>query len=174
VARGAVAPDRVAIRGGSAGGFTVLLALAFTDRFNAGINYFGVADALALAADTHKFESRYTDRLIAPLPAGIDTYRGRSALEHLDGFRTPLITFQGAEDRVVPPAQSRAIVAALRERGVPVAYMEFAGEQHGFRDARNIARALEAELYFLGRVFDFQPADAIEPVPIDNLPKAAG
>jgi len=160
---------RVAVRGGSAGGFTVLCALAFTDRFNAGINYFGVADAEALAHETHKFESRYCDSLIAPLPQGRDIYLARSPIHHLDGFRTPLITFQGAGDCAVPPAQSRTIVAALRARGVPVAYLEFPGEQHGFRDARNIARALEAELYFLGRVLGFDPAGDIAPVPIDNL-----
>lgn len=160
---------RIAIRGGSAGGFTVLSALAFTDRFNAGINYFGVADVEALTVDTHKFESRYLDRLIAPLPQGVETYRARSPIRHLDRFRTPLLTIQGAEDRVVPPEQSRAIVAAVRAKGVPVAYLEFAGEQHGLRDARNIARALEAELYFLGRVFGFAPADALAPLPIDNL-----
>jgi dipeptidyl aminopeptidase/acylaminoacyl peptidase len=169
VAQGRVDADRIAVRGGSAGGFTVLLALALTGRFNAGINYYGVADAESLAADTHKFESRYTDRLIAPLPQGLDIYRERSAMRHLDTLRTPLITFQGAEDRVVPPSQSRRLVEALRSRGVPVAYIEFDGEQHGFRGAGNIARALEAELYFLGRIFGFTPAGTIEPVLIDNL-----
>jgi dipeptidyl aminopeptidase/acylaminoacyl peptidase len=160
---------RIAVRGGSAGGFTVLCALAFSDRFNAGINYFGVADAEALAQETHKFESRYCDSLIAPLPQGRDLYLARSPIRHLDNFHTPLITFQGAEDCAVPPEQSRTIVAALRAKGVPVAYIEFPGEQHGFRDARNIARALEAELYFLGRVLGFTPAGDIAPVVIDNL-----
>lgn len=169
VAQGRVDPGRIAIRGGSAGGFTVLSALAFTDRFDAGINYYGVADAEALAHDTHKFESRYCDSLIAPLPEGIEVYRARSPIRHLEGFRTPLITFQGDEDRAVPPSQSRAIVAALRSRGVPVAYLEFKGEQHGFRDARNVARALEAELYFLGRIFGFAPADNMAPIEIENL-----
>lgn len=169
VAAGRVDADRIIIRGGSAGGFTVLSALAFTRRFNAGINYFGVADAEALARETHKFESRYCDRLIAPLPEGRDVYRARSPIHHLDGFSAPLITFQGAEDRAVPPEQSRRIVAALRGKGVPVAYLEFEGEQHGFRDARNVTRALEAELYFLGRVLGFKPADRLAPFPIDNL-----
>jgi dipeptidyl aminopeptidase/acylaminoacyl peptidase len=169
VAVGRVDPRRVAIRGGSAGGFTVLGALAFTDRFTAGANYYGVADLAALAHDTHKFESRYIDRLVAPLPQGQAIYHARSPLHHLDGFRAPLITFQGADDRIVPPDQSRMIVAALQARGVPVAYLEFAGEQHGFRMAATIVRAREAELAFYGRVFGFEPAGALAPVVIDNL-----
>ena len=169
VATGRIDGARVAIRGGSAGGYTVLAGLAFTRRFAAGINYFGIADLEALAADTHKFESRYMDRLIAPLPAGRDVYRARSPIHHLESFDAALITFQGSEDKAVPPEQSRRITAAVRARGKPVAYLEFAGEQHGFRNADNIARALEAELYFLGRIFGFAPADAVEPVPIENL-----
>jgi dipeptidyl aminopeptidase/acylaminoacyl peptidase len=158
------------IRGGSAGGYTVLSALAFTDAFAAGINYFGIADLEMLAADTHKFESRYTDGLIAPLPQGREVYRARSPIHHLDRMNSALITFQGAEDKAVPPEQSRAIVEAVRVRGRPVAYLEFEGEQHGFRRAANLRRALEAELYFLGRVLRFTPADPVEPVAIDNLP----
>jgi len=168
-AAGRVDPRRVVIRGGSAGGYTVLCALAFTDVFAAGINYFGIADLELLAADTHKFESRYTDGLIAPLPQGREVYRARSPIHHLDRMNSALITFQGAEDKAVPPRQSRAIVEAVRARGRPVAYIEFPGEQHGFRRAANIRRALEAELYFLGRVLGFTPADAVEPVAIDNL-----
>jgi dipeptidyl aminopeptidase/acylaminoacyl peptidase len=159
----------VVIRGGSAGGYTVLAGLAFTQRFAAGINYFGVSDLEALAADTHKFESRYLDRLIAPLPQGRETYRARSPIHHLEMLDAALITFQGSEDKAVPPEQSRRIVAAVRERGKPVAYLEFEGEQHGFRRAQNIARAMEAELFFLGKIFGFSPADVIESVPIDNL-----
>ena len=170
VSAGRVDPRRVVIRGGSAGGYTVLCALAFTDAFVAGINYFGIADLELLAADTHKFESRYTDGLIAPLPEGRETYRARSPIHHLERMNSALITFQGAEDRAVPPEQSRAIVAAVRARGRPVAYIEFEGEQHGFRRAQNIRRALEAELYFLGRVLGFTPVDEVEPVAIDNLP----
>ncbi|HTN49618.1 MAG TPA: prolyl oligopeptidase family serine peptidase [Burkholderiaceae bacterium] len=166
--------SKVAIRGGSAGGYTVLAGLAFTQRFAAGINYFGVSDLEALAADTHKFESRYLDTLIAPLPEGREIYRARSPIHHLGTMVGALITFQGDEDRAVPPQQSRAIVTAVRARGQPVSYIEFSGEQHGFRQAANIARALEAELYFLGRIFGFVPADAIEPVPIDNLPSTVG
>jgi dipeptidyl aminopeptidase/acylaminoacyl peptidase len=169
---GRVDPRRVVIRGGSAGGYTVLCALAFTDAFAAGINYFGIADLELLAADTHKFESRYTDGLIAPLPQGLAIYRARSPIHHLERLNAALITFQGTEDKAVPPEQSRAIVAAVRARGRPVAYIEFEGEQHGFRRAANLRRALEAELYFLGRVLGFTPADAVEPVAIDNLPAA--
>jgi dipeptidyl aminopeptidase/acylaminoacyl peptidase len=168
-ATGRIDGSRVVIRGGSAGGYTVLSCLAFTKRFTAGINYFGVADLELLVADTHKFESRYLDSMIAPLPEGMATYRARSPILHLDALDAALITFQGDEDAAVPPEQSRRIVAAVRARGRPVAYIEFKGEQHGFRQAQNIARALEAELYFLGKVFGFTPADVIEPVPIENL-----
>lgn len=171
-ARGAIDPARVVIRGGSAGGYTVLAALAFTRRFAAGINYYGIADLEALATETHKFESRYCDGLIAPLhqPGGRAVYRARSPIHHLAQLDAALITFQGAEDRAVPPQQSRAITAAVRARGRPVAYLEFEGEQHGFRQAQNIARALDAEQFFLGRIFGFTPADPVPPVPIDNLP----
>jgi dipeptidyl aminopeptidase/acylaminoacyl peptidase len=170
VGAGLVDGNRVVIRGSSAGGYTVLCALAFTDVFAAGINYYGIADLELLAADTHKFESRYVDSLVAPLPAGRPLYRARSPIHHLQRLNAALITFQGAEDKAVPPAQSRAIVAAVRERGRPVAYLEFEGEQHGFRRAGNIARALEAELYFLGRVLGFTPSGAVAPVAIENLP----
>jgi dipeptidyl aminopeptidase/acylaminoacyl peptidase len=151
-------PDRAAIRGGSAGGFTVLAALAFHDVFKAGANYFGVSDLEALAHDTHKFESHYLDRLVAPLPEGRALYEARAPIGHLESFRAPLITFQGAQDKVVPPSQSRAIVAALERKGVRVAYVEFEGEQHGFRKAESIVRSLEAELAFYGEVFGFAPA----------------
>jgi dipeptidyl aminopeptidase/acylaminoacyl peptidase len=168
-AAGRVDPRRVVIRGGSAGGFTVLSALAFTNVFAAGVNYYGVADLERIASDTHKFESRYLDSLVAPLPQGLDVYRARSPIHHLRTMNAALITFQGAEDRAVPPEQSRAIVDAVRSRGLPVAYLEFDGEQHGLRRAENIARALEAELYFLGRVLGFRPADRLAPVVVDNL-----
>lgn len=168
-ATGRVDASRVVIRGGSAGGYTVLSCLAFTRRFAAGINYYGVADLELLVTDTHKFESRYLDTLIAPLPEGMETYRARSPILHLESMDAALITFQGDEDAAVPPEQSRRIVEAVRARGRPVAYIEFKGEQHGFRQAQNIARALEAELYFLGKVFGFEPAETIEPVAIDNL-----
>ena len=155
---GRVDPQRTAIRGGSAGGFTTLCALAFTSAFKAGANYYGVSDLKTLAQDTHKFESRYLDRLVAPFAGNEALYAKRSPLHHLDGFRAPLITFQGSEDKVVPPEQSRQIVAALRAKGVPVEYLEFEGEQHGFRKSENIIRAAEAELAFYGRIFGFTPA----------------
>lgn len=157
VASGAVDGQRVVIRGGSAGGFTVLAGLAFTQRFAAGINYFGVADLETLAADTHKFESRYLDNLVAPLPEGQAIYRERSPLHHMARCRAALLTLQGSDDRVVPPAQSRQVVAAARAAGCPVAYLEFEGEGHGFRQAANIVRAQQAELVFLGRVLGFTP-----------------
>ena len=171
VKAGRVDPDRVAIRGGSAGGFTTLAAMAFKDTFKAGANYFGVSDMEALARDTHKFESRYLDTLVAPLPEGRKVYQERSPLNRLEGFNEPLITFQGSEDAIVPPSQSRAIVEALKARGVPVAYEEFEGEQHGFRRAESIIRSKEAELYFYGRIFNFTPAGNLRPIRIENLPE---
>jgi dipeptidyl aminopeptidase/acylaminoacyl peptidase len=156
--------NRAAIRGGSAGGFTVLAALAFHDVFKAGANYYGVSDLEALARDTHKFEARYLDRLVAPLPEGRSIYEARAPIRHLEHFNAALITFQGTEDKVVPPGQSRAIVAALEAKGVPVAYVEFEGEQHGFRKAENIVRSLESELAFYGRVFGFTPDGPLPPV----------
>jgi dipeptidyl aminopeptidase/acylaminoacyl peptidase len=161
--------ERVAIRGGSAGGYTTLCALAFHDFFCAGASYFGVSDLEALARDTHKFESRYLDSLVGPYPEARERYQERSPLLHADQLSSPTIFFQGLEDRVVPPDQSERMAQALRERGLPVAYMPFAGEYHGFRQAGNMKRALEAELYFYGRVFGFEPAGEIEPVVIDNL-----
>ena len=158
VAEGRVDPQRIAIRGGSAGGFTVLSALAFTKRFAAGINYYGVADLESLAADTHKFEARYLDRLVAPLPEGLEVYRARSPLHHMAGCHGALLTLQGTEDRAVPPQQSRAIVAAAREAGCRVEYLEFEGEGHGFRQQANIVRGMQAELAFLGEVFGFAAA----------------
>jgi dipeptidyl aminopeptidase/acylaminoacyl peptidase len=164
VATGRVDERRAAIRGGSAGGFTVLACLAFHDVFRAGANYYGVSDLEALAHDTHKFESRYLDRLVAPLPEGRPVYEARAPIKHLEGFRAPLITFQGAEDRVVPPEQSRSIVAALQARGIPVVYIELEGEQHGFRKAESLVRTLESELAFYGQVFGFKPAGDLPPL----------
>ncbi len=158
--QGWIDPAQALIRGGSAGGFTVLMALAVSDVFAAGADYFGVADVEALALETHKFESRYLDGLIAPYPEGRDVYVERSPLSHLASLSSPLVVFQGAEDQVVPPAQSEAIVAALREKGVPVAYRLYDGEQHGFRQAQNIKDSLEAELSFYSQVLGFRlPAD---------------
>jgi len=155
--QGRVDANRADIRGGSAGGFTVLAVLAFHDVFKAGANYYGVSDLEALARDTHKFEARYLDRLVAPLPEGREVYEARAPIRHLENFKAALITFQGTQDEVVPPDQSRAIVAAVKAKGIPVAYIEFEGEQHGFRRAENIVRSLESELAFYGRVFGFTP-----------------
>ena len=162
-------PNRLIIRGGSAGGYTTLAALAFRDTFRAGASLYGIGDLMALARDTHKFESRYLDRLIGPLPASEPVYRERSPVHHLDEFDCPIIFFQGLDDKVVPPNQAEAMVDALDAKGLPVAYLPFEGEGHGFRQAETIVRALEAELCFYGRVFGFTPADDIEPVPIRNL-----
>lgn len=170
--QGRVDGNRLCIRGGSAGGFTTLAALAREDTpFAAGADHFGVADLEALAAETHKFESRYLDRLVGPYPEARDTYVERSPIHHVDRFTRPLIVLQGAEDEVVPPNQSEMIVNALRARGTPVAYLLFEGEQHGFRRAENIRRALDAELSFYAQVLGFElPAEeGIEPVVVENL-----
>ncbi len=169
VERGEVDPERLAIRGSSAGGYTTLAALTFHDLFRAGASLYGVGDLEALARDTHKFESRYLDSLIGPWPQAAEVYRQRSPIHHVEQLQCPVIFLQGLEDRIVPPSQAETMVAALEAKGLPVAYVAFEGEQHGFRQAANIRRALEAELYFYGRIFGFTPADAIEPVPIRNL-----
>lgn len=168
--RGLADPARLTISGGSAGGYTTLCALVFHDVFAAGASHYGIGDLAALAADTHKFESRYTDSLVAPWPAGEALYRERSPLRHADRLARPVIFFQGLDDKVVPPGQAEAMVAVLRAKKLPVAYVAFPGEQHGFRKAENIVRALEAELDFFGRILGFTPADAIEPVEIENFP----
>jgi dienelactone hydrolase len=161
--------NRLAIRGGSAGGYTTLSALTFTDTFKAGASHFGVGDLEALAKDTHKFEARYLDSMIGAYPAELALYHARSPIHHVDQMASPCIFFQGLEDKVVPPNQAETMVAALTEKGVPVAYVPFEGEQHGFRIAANIKRCMDLELYFYGRVFGFSPADEIEPIVITNL-----
>ncbi len=170
--QGRADPQRLCIRGGSAGGYTVLAARTRDDTpFAAGADHFGVADLEALAAETHKFESRYLDRLVGRYPAEREVYRQRSPIHHVDRLRRPLIVLQGAEDEVVPPGQSEMIVEALRDRRVPVAYLLFEGEQHGFRRSENIRRALDAELSFYAQVLGFAlpPDEGIEPVPVENL-----
>jgi dipeptidyl aminopeptidase/acylaminoacyl peptidase len=162
--RGDVDPERMAIMGGSAGGFTTLAALAFTDVFRAGISLFGVGDLEALAKHTHKFESRYTDRLVGPLPEAAARYRERSPVYAFDRISCPVLVLQGLDDKVVLPAQAEQIVAALAENGIPYAYLAFEGEGHGFRGETAQRRTLEAQLSFLGQVFGFEPADDIEPV----------
>ncbi len=169
VSKGLADGKRLIIRGGSAGGYTTLCALVFTDVFAAGASYYGVADAETLARDTHKFESRYLDGLIGPYPKARKTYRERSPVHFIDRMSCPLIIFQGLDDEIVPPSQADAMVAALRKKKLPFAYVPFEGEQHGFRKAENISRSLEAELYFYGRVFKFKPADRLKPVSIENL-----
>ena len=171
-AAGRVDGARMCIRGGSAGGYTTLAALAREDTpFAAGADLYGVADLEALAADTHKFESRYLDRLVGPYPEAREVYVDRSPIHHVDLLSSPLIVLQGAEDAIVPPSQSEKIVDALRCRRVPVAYLLFEGEQHGFRRSENIRRALDAELSFYGQVLGFElPAEeGIEPVAVENL-----
>jgi dipeptidyl aminopeptidase/acylaminoacyl peptidase len=169
VATGQADPERLAIRGGSAGGYTTLAALTFFDCFRAGASYYGISDIEVLARDTHKFESRYLETLVGPYPAARDLYRERSPIHFTDRLNAALILFQGLEDKVVPPNQSEMMADAVRRKGLPVAYVAFEGEQHGFRRAENIVRSLEAELYFYGAVFGFTPADEIAPVAIDNL-----
>lgn len=169
-ASGRVDPVRMAISGGSAGGYTVLAALSSSDVFHAGADYYGISDMTALAKDTHKFESRYLDSLIGPLPQAQAIYDRRSPLNHLDGFKTPLIVLQGAEDPIVPPNQSARIVDALRARHVPLAYLLYPGEGHGFRNPDHVIGALQAELAFYGRVFGFIPAGHLPALHIENLP----
>jgi len=169
VARGEVDPDRLIITGGSAGGYTTLCALTFRDVFKAGASHFGVSDAEALAKDTHKFESRYLDGLLGPYPEKRDVYRERSPINFTERLSCPVIFFQGLEDKVVPPNQAETMVDALRSKRIPVAYVAFEGEQHGFRQAKNIKHALDAELYFYSRVFGFELADAVDPVEIEGI-----
>jgi dipeptidyl aminopeptidase/acylaminoacyl peptidase len=169
IQRGDVDPNRVAIRGGSAGGYTTLAALVFTDLFKAGASYYGISDLETLATDTHKFESRYLDNLIGPYPARRDIYLARSPIHFVDRLACPLILFQGLDDKVVPPAQSLMMFDAVKKKGLPTAYVSFEGEQHGFRQAKNIKRAFDGELYFYSKVFHFDLADPVEPVQIENL-----
>jgi dipeptidyl aminopeptidase/acylaminoacyl peptidase len=167
--RGDVDPDRMAIMGGSSGGYTALAALASRDVFAAGISLYGIGDLEALAQHTHKFESRYMERLVGPWPAMAERYRARSPIHHLESISSPILVLQGLEDRVVPPAQAEAIVAALAARGIPYAYIAFEGEGHGFRGADAIRRASLATLAFLGAVFGFEPAGDLPPLELPGL-----
>jgi dipeptidyl aminopeptidase/acylaminoacyl peptidase len=166
---GEVDGNKLAIRGGSAGGYTTINTLTFRDLFKAGASYFGISDLEVFVQDTHKFESRYLDTLIGPYPERRDLYRDRSAINFLDKLQTPMILFQGLEDKIVPPDQAELIVKTLRKKGKSVAYLPFDGEQHGFRQAKNIKRSLEAELYFYSKIFGFEPPVSIEPIEIENL-----
>ncbi len=173
---GLVDPHRMAIRGGSAGGLTALLATMLDDAFAAAVSYFGVVDMAALMSDTHKFESRYLDTIVGPMPEAAGAVRERSPITHVDRAHTPTLVMQGLEDEVVPPAQAEAMVAALASRGVPHAYLPFAGEQHGFRRAATQIRALEAELAFYAEVLGFTPADQLDPLELEfaqNLPTSS-
>jgi len=170
--QGMVDPERLCVAGGSAGGYTTLAVLARAETpFGAGGDYFGVADLEALATETHKFESRYLDKLVGPYPQARDVYIERSPIHHVDEFSRPLIVLQGLEDEVVPPNQATMIVGALQAKGVPVAYVAFEGEQHGFRREENIRRAIESELSFYAQVFGFElpEAEGIEPVAVEGL-----
>jgi dipeptidyl aminopeptidase/acylaminoacyl peptidase len=167
VKQGIVDGERLAISGGSAGGYTTLCALTFRNIFKAGASYYGVSDLEALARDTHKFESRYLERLIGAYPQQRQIYQQRSPINFTDFLDCPVIFFQGLEDKVVPPNQTQAMVKALRSKGLPVAYVPFEGEQHGFRKAENIKKSLEAELYFYSRIFGFELTQPIESVIIE-------
>ncbi len=169
VERGEADPNRLIIRGASAGGYTTLAALTFRNVFKAGASYFGVSDLEALERDCHKFESRYNHSLVGPYPEKADLYRERSPIHFTDRLACPIILFQGLDDKVVPANQAELMFEAVRKKGLPVAYVPFEGEGHGFRRAENIKRAMDAELYFYSRIFGFDLADEIEPVKIENL-----
>ncbi|MGF1490414.1 MAG: S9 family peptidase [Prochloraceae cyanobacterium] len=162
-------PDRLAISGGSAGGYTTIAALTFKDTFKAGASYYGIGDLEILARDTHKFESRYLDRLVGKYPEEKQIYIDRSPIHFTSQLAVPVIFFQGLEDKVVPPNQAEMMVKAIENKGIPVAYVTFANEGHGFRRAENIKTALDGEFYFYSRIFNFQPAEDLPSVNILNL-----
>ncbi len=161
--------DRLVITGSSAGGYTTLAALTFRDVFKAGASYYGISDLEILAKDTHKFESRYLDGLIGKYPEERAIYQERSPIYYTEQLNCPVIFFQGLKDKVVPPNQAEIMFDAIRAKGLPVAYISFEEESHGFRIAENIKQALDSEFYFYARVFGFEPAEAIEPIEIVNL-----
>jgi len=169
VQRGKADGNRLIIRGGSAGGYTTLAALTFRELFKAGASYYGISDIELLEQDCHKFESRYNDSLVGPYPERKNVYWERSPIHFTDRLSCPLILFQGLEDKVVPPNQAEMMYAAALKKGLPVAYVAFEGEQHGFRKAENIKRSLDGELYFYSKVFGFGLAEPLEPVHIANL-----
>jgi dipeptidyl aminopeptidase/acylaminoacyl peptidase len=169
VEQGLADDERLIIRGGSAGGYTTLAALTFRDVFKAGASYYGISDLEILEEDCHKFESRYNTSLVGPYPERRDLYWERSPIHFTDRLSCPMILFQGLEDKVVPPNQAEMMFEAVRKKGLPVAYLPFEGEQHGFRKAENIKRSLDAELYFYSRVFGFELAEPLEGVPIENI-----
>ncbi|AQQ54883.1 S9 family peptidase [Planococcus lenghuensis] len=168
IEKGEVDGSRVAISGGSAGGYTTLASLVFTDVYSAGASHFGLSELEVFVKETHKFESRYLHGLIGPYPEAKDVYAERSPINFTDRLSCPVIFFQGLEDKIVLPNQAEGMVEALKEKGLPVAYLAFEGEGHGFRKSTNIKRAIEGEFYFYSRIFGFEPAQAIEPVEILN------
>lgn len=169
IEQGLVDPERTAIRGWSASGYTTLATLTFADLFRAGASHFGISDLETMTTDTHKFESRYLDGLVGPYPERRDIYVERSPIHHLEKISAPLVLFQGSEDTVVPPDQAEKMYEAMAARGLPVAMVVFPGEGHGFRRAANIRRSLEGELDFYGQVFGFTPHGEIAPIEIANL-----
>jgi dipeptidyl aminopeptidase/acylaminoacyl peptidase len=169
VERGLADPERISITGGSAGGYTVLLSLTRRKFYAAGASHFGIGDLVSFVKETHKFESRYVDTLVGPYPERADLYRERSAINYADDMSCPVILFQGLEDKIVPPDQAEMFAAACEKKKLPHAYVAFEGEQHGFRQDKNIRRTMEGELYFLSQIFDFETADVIEPVKIENF-----
>ena len=166
--QGLIDTDRVAIKGSSAGGYTTINALTFHDRFAAGATYYGIADLSVFVGDTHKYESRYLDSLIGPYPEAKQLYHDRSAINFADRLSCPMLILQGLEDKIVPPSQAEIMAEALRDKGIPFSLMMFEGEQHGFRQSKNIIASLEGELYFYGRVLGFMPAGELRAIEIEN------
>ncbi len=169
ITKGLADAGRLIIRGSSAGGYTTLAALTFRSVFGAGASYYGISDLVALAEDTHKFESRYLDTMVGSYPLSSDIYMERSPINHTDQLSCPIILFHGLEDKVVPPNQAKLMFDVLREKNIPVAYMPFEGEQHGFRRGENIRKCMEAELYFYSKIFGFTLAECLMPIEIENL-----
>ncbi len=170
VAEGEADPHRLLITGGSAGGYTTICALTFTAEFAAGSAYFGIADLEQFGGgDTHKFELEYEHTLVGPYPEAAELYRARSPIHFVDQITTPMLVLQGADDKIVPPSQAELIVAALRERGIPHAYLLFEGEGHGFRKAETIVTSLEAELSFYAQILGFEPGDEVPRLAIEHL-----
>jgi dipeptidyl aminopeptidase/acylaminoacyl peptidase len=167
--QGWVDPKRMAITGGSAGGYTALCALTFSDVFAAGSSHYGVSNLETLLQDTHKFESRYLDRIVGPYPAYKQVYQNRSPINNVQKLSRPIIFFQGLDDKVVPPSQTETMVKAMRERKIPFSYLSYEGEGHGFRRAENIRRTIDAEFLFYSKIFGFQPAEILEAIEIENF-----
>ncbi len=169
IEKGLADKDRIGIRGGSAGGYTTLAALAFTNTFKVGVSYYGVSDLIALATDTHKFEGRYLDKLVAAYPQHKKIYIERSPINNLEKLSCPILLLQGSEDKVVPQAQAKMMFDALVKKGLPTSYVLFEGEGHGFRSSPNIKKALESELYFYSKMFHFPINEKIQKIKIENL-----